>query len=206
MPFRQSTHIYNTLTSGFVTIMAYSIANTGRASNLLACFDLLGNILWEQAFSSNLNEDCYLKDLRRTPDGGFIMGGYAYTSTPQKGYLMKTDSLGRSCSWLGCDSVAYGFPDGVLPPPPPSPPNIVNNWQVYSNPAQHYLTISNLSTQQNATFGLCDLLGHALLQQTLSILNTQISTEHLPLGVYLYHLLLNPQKQTLQYGKISIMR
>lgn len=201
--------------SSFVTIMAYSTANTGRVSNLLACFDLSGNILWEQEFSSNLNEDCYLKDLRRTPDGGFIMAGYEYTSTPQKGYLVKTDSLGRSCSWVGCDSVAYSFPDAV-----PPPPNIANNWQVYPNPAQDYLTISNLSTQQNTTFVLYNVVGREQLRQNLNSPSfgggegevfgggkgeATISTKHLPSGIYLYQII-NPQNQTLQYGKVSIVR
>ena len=193
--------------STFVTILFYHTVSTGRVSNLLACFDLSGNILWDREFSSNLNENSRLRDLRRTTDGGFIMAGYEHTFAPQKGYLVKVDSLGRSCSVLGCDSVAYSFPD-VVPPPP----NIANNWQVYPNPAQDYLTISNLSTQQNATFVLYDVLGREQLRQNLSYPSfgggkgeATIATKHLPSGMYIYQII-NPKKQTLQYGKVSIVR
>ena len=177
---------------------------------MLHC-DLSGNILWEQEFSSNLNEDSYLKDLRRTPDGGFIMAGYEYTSTPQKGYLVKTDSLGRSCSWVGCDSVGYVYAVGI-PPVLPLEGGVRGGLLVYPNPAQDYLTISNLSTQQNTTFVLYDVLGKAVVRQALNTPSfgggkgeATISTKHLPSGIYLYQII-NPQNQTLQYGKVSIVR
>ena len=187
--------------SSFVTVMAYSTVSTGRVSNLLACFDLSGNILWEREFSSNLNEDVYLKDLRRTADGGFIMAGYEYTSTPQKGYLVKTDSLGLSCSVLECDSVAYHFPDAVSPPILPPPQTF---FSIYPNPAQDYIVIENHSQEQNATFVLYDVVGRQVLS-VVSHNQSVLPIEHLPSGVYLYQFL-NPQNQILAYGKVSVVR
>ncbi|MBL7784739.1 MAG: T9SS type A sorting domain-containing protein [Chitinophagales bacterium] len=187
--------------SSFVTVMAYSTVSTGRVSNLLACFDLSGNILWEREFSSNLNEDVYLKDLRRTADGGFIMAGYEYTSTPQKGYLVKTDSLGLSCSVLECDSVAYHFPDAVSPPILPPPQTF---FSIYPNPAQDYLVVENNSLEKNATFVLYDVVGRRVLS-VISHNQSIVSVEHLPSGVYLYQFL-NPQNQIVAYGKVSVVR
>ena len=201
------------LSDSTFVFLTYTFSNiTGRVVNVMLHCDLSGNILWEQEFSSNLNEDCYLKDLRRTPDGGFVMAGYEYTSTPQKGYLVKTDSLGRSCSWVGCDSVGYVYPVGIASPLPPPKEGVKEGglW-VYPNPAQDYLTISNLMLEQNATFVLYDVVGKTVLQQTLNSPSfgggkgeATISTKHLPSGMYLYHIF-NPQKQTLQYGKVSIV-
>ena len=200
------------LSDSTFVFLTYTFSNiTGRVVNVMLHCDLSGNILWEQEFSSNLNEDSYLKDLRRTPDGGFIMAGYEYTSTPQKGYLVKTDSLGRSCSWVGCDSVGYVYAVGI-PPVLPLEGGVRGGLLVYPNPAQDYLTISNLSTQQNTTFVLYDVLGKAVVRQALNTLSfgggkgeATISTKHLPSGIYLYQII-NPQNQTLQYGKVSIVR
>ncbi len=201
--------------SSFVTVLNFRSEITGKRSNWFTHFDLQGNILSRHEYTSNPNESVYLKDLRRTPDGGFIMAGYEYTSTPQKGYLVKTDSLGRSCSWVECDSVAYSFPDAV-----PPPPNIANNWQVYPNPAQDYLVVQHHSLEKDVTFVLYDVVGKTVLQQTLNSPSfgggegeafgggkgeATISTKQLPSGIYLYQII-NPQKQTLQYGKVSIVR
>ena len=192
--------------SSFVALVFYQATN--NPSNLLVRFDLQGNIIWQHEYTSNPEQQVYLKDLRPTPDGGFIMAGYEYTSTPQKGYLVKVDSLGRSCSWVGCDSVGYVYPVGIASPLPPPKEGVKEGglW-VYPNPAQDYLTISNLSTQQNTTFVLYDVLGREQLQQNLSSPSfgeATISTQNLFSGVYLYHIL-NPQNQTLQYDKLIVL-
>ncbi|MBK9458629.1 MAG: T9SS type A sorting domain-containing protein [Sphingobacteriales bacterium] len=76
-------------------------------------------------------------------------------------------------------------------------------FEVLPNPAQNYLVVSSQTSTTNATFVLYDVLGREVLSQHLSSNNT-IVTEHLPAGVYLYQII-NPQNQTLQHGKISIM-
>jgi PKD repeat protein len=76
-------------------------------------------------------------------------------------------------------------------------------WAVLPNPAQDYLVISSQTSATNATFVLYDVLGREVLRQHLSSNNT-ILTEHLPAGVYLYQII-NPQNQTLQHGKLSIL-
>jgi hypothetical protein len=77
---------------------------------------------------------------------------------------------------------------------------------VLPNPANEQISISPPSGGwgvQTHTFVLYDVLAREVLRQHLSSNNT-IVTEHLPAGVYLYQII-NPQKQTLQHGKISIM-
>ena len=182
--------------SSFVTCLNFRSEITGKRSNWFTHFDLQGNILSRHAYTSNPNEDVYLKDIRPTPDGGFIMAGYEYTSTPQKGYLVKTDSLGRSCSWVGCDSVAYSFPDAV-----PPPPNIANNWQVYPNPATNQL---HITSNIQATFVLYNLLGQVVREAALGSGTVQVSVLGLPAGTYLYQII-NPQKQILQHDKLIVL-
>ena len=78
---------------------------------------------------------------------------------------------------------------------------------VLPNPANEQISISPPSGGwgvQTHTFVLYDVLGKAVLQKALSPTTTQIPTEHLPSGIYLYQII-DPQNQTLQHGKLSIL-
>jgi hypothetical protein len=78
---------------------------------------------------------------------------------------------------------------------------------VLPNPANEQISISPPSGGwgvQTHTFVLYDVLGKAVLQKALSPTTTQIPTEYLPSGIYLYQII-NPQNQTLQHGKLSIL-
>jgi hypothetical protein len=73
------------------------------------------------------------------------------------------------------------------------------------------LVISSQTSATNATFVLYDVLGREQLRQNLSSPSfggdkgeATIATEHLPSGIYLYQII-NPQNQTLQHGKLSIL-
>ncbi|MBP7534692.1 MAG: T9SS type A sorting domain-containing protein [Chitinophagales bacterium] len=48
------------------------------------------------------------------------------------------------------------------------------------------------------------LLGKEVARQALLVNGTSVKTEHLPSGIYLYQII-NPQNQTLQHGKLSIL-
>ena len=74
---------------------------------------------------------------------------------------------------------------------------------VYPNPAHDYLVVENNSQEKNTTFVLYDVVGRRVLS-VISHNQSVIPIEHLPSGVYLYQFL-NPQKQMLTYGKISIV-
>ena len=84
-------------------------------------------------------------------------------------------------------------------------------YTVLPNPAQDYLVINSQTSTTNATFVLYDVLGREQLRQNLSSPSfgggkgeATIATKHLPSGIYLYQII-NPQNQTLQYGKVSIL-
>ena len=80
-------------------------------------------------------------------------------------------------------------------------------WAVLPNPANEQISISPPSGGwgvQTHTFVLYDVLGKEVARQALSVNNTQINVANLPLGIYLYQII-NPQNQTLQHGKVSIL-
>ncbi len=81
---------------------------------------------------------------------------------------------------------------------------------VLPNPANEQLFISS-NVQTNATFVLYDVLGKEVARQALNTPSfgggkgeATITTKHLPSGIYLYQII-DPQNQTLQYGKLSIL-
>ncbi len=80
-------------------------------------------------------------------------------------------------------------------------------WAVLPNPANEQISISPPSGGwgvQTHTFVLYDVLGKEVARQALSVNNTQINVANLPSGIYLYQII-NPQNQTLQHGKVSIL-
>ena len=101
--------------------------------------------------------------------------------------------LGRELG-SGCDSLFTAI----------ATPYETGQVAIYPNPAQDYLQIQQHTAAQNTIFVVYDLLGRELLRQSLSPLNTQVSTEQLPSGMYLYRII-NLQNQSLHYGKVSIV-
>ena len=170
----------------------------GVQNPVIVSFEADGDIEWLKPISPNPLKDCYVKDMRPTADGGYVLAGYQYT-VPQTAWVMKIDSLGNTCSFVGCDSTVYV---GVGETPVLQGQGGV--FKIYPNPARDYLVVENNSQEKNATFVLYDVVGRVVLQQSVSTQNT-ISTQHLPSGMYLYQFL-NPQKQILAYGKISVLR
>ena len=90
------------------------INDLGYAEALLVQFDSLANIQWTKRHTTDSTKHCYLRGLKRTRDGGYIWSGYQ-SSFPQRGWLLKTDCQGNTCSMIGCDSV-YVHTDTTTPP------------------------------------------------------------------------------------------
>ena len=70
-------------------------------NSYLMKMDFDGNILWKRIYYGENAYNCeqHLKSFARTPDGGFIMGGYGYYANigyqpSQQPWIVKTDSLG----------------------------------------------------------------------------------------------------------------
>ena len=89
----------------------------------------------------------------------------------------------------------------------PLPPPKEEEIRVLPNPANEQISISPPSGGwgvQTHTFVLYDVLGKEVASQVLLANGTSVKTQHLPSGIYLYQII-NPQNQTLQYGKLSIL-
>jgi hypothetical protein len=89
----------------------------------------------------------------------------------------------------------------------PLPPPKEEEIRVLPNPANEQISISPPSGGwgvQTHTFVLYDVLGKEVARQVLLANGTSVKTQHLPSGIYLYQII-NPQNQTLQYGKVSIL-
>ena len=89
----------------------------------------------------------------------------------------------------------------------PLPPPKEEEIRVLPNPANEQISISPPSGGwgvQTHTFVLYDVLGKEVASQVLLANGTSVKTQHLPSGIYLYQII-NPQNQTLQHGKLSIL-
>ena len=89
----------------------------------------------------------------------------------------------------------------------PLPPPKEEEIRVLPNPANEQISISPPSGGwgvQTHTFVLYDVLGKEVARQVLLANGTSVKTQHLPSGIYLYQII-DPQNQTLQHGKLSIL-
>ncbi len=91
--------------------------SSGYWQSRIIKFYFNGTIAWHKAITCNPDASVYLKDMQPTPDGGYVLAGYQYTP-PQKGWVLKIDAQGNTCSPVGCDSTvvvsaaeAGGLPD-----------------------------------------------------------------------------------------------
>ncbi len=77
---------------------------------LLIDFDNEGNINWTKEIPPDTTVlgtkevQIYVRDFRSTPDGGYVWTGFEFIPLPQKSWVVKMDSLGNTCSYVGCDS------------------------------------------------------------------------------------------------------
>ncbi|HRK29250.1 MAG TPA: T9SS type A sorting domain-containing protein [Chitinophagales bacterium] len=171
-------------------------------------FTSTGDTLWTRTIPGTvLNNNTYLKDIAPAADGGYIFSGFNYST--QSSWVVKTDSLGYTCSYLGCDSIVVVE---VLPGIPTT-----NTGQaaavalVYPIPATSHL---NIRYQIPATVGLSaggavwrlyNAFGSQVAAETLqgSTGVQQISVTHLPPGMYFYRVT-TPQGQHLASGKLVV--
>ena len=167
----------------------------GFYAAVLMKFRSNGTVEWYKKFyPENTFAEAYLKDLQRTPDGGYVMAGYQYNPSPQKGWVLKLDEEFNTCSFVGCDSTIYtGYPIGL--------DEVLLNKAAFSlipNPAQDVVTIQlpNISTEP-LSLTICDISGR--LVQTIPIQGntTTISTQQLATGMYLCKLSNSSQTQKL---------
>jgi len=174
-------------------------------------FTSTGDTLWTRTIPGTvLNNNTYLKDIAPAADGGYIFSGFNYST--QSSWVVKTDSLGYTCSYLGCDSIAT-----ISSVPPQTPPLFEggqggeNSVRIYPNPAQDevYVWIETPTTMQLATrLNVYDYTGRLLLTQPLPAQNTYqpilLNTQTLPNGLYFCELL--TKDGSIVTGKLIISR
>ncbi len=203
----QEAPMFRTNNGGAICIYGFNnqLSNTdARIFHLTST----GDTLWTRTIPGlNPQDDWYLKDIAPAADGGYILSGFNYST--QSSWVVKTDSLGYTCSYLGCDSIVVVE---VLPGIPTT-----NTGQaaavalVYPIPATSHL---NIRYQIPATVGLSaggavwrlyNAFGSQVAAETLqgSTGVQQISVTHLPPGMYFYRVT-TPQGQHLASGKLVV--
>ncbi|MEZ4915291.1 MAG: T9SS type A sorting domain-containing protein [Chitinophagales bacterium] len=175
------------LEDGGFMATAFKFGTSGTTTELMR-FDSGGKILWQKGLHLNEGKDCYLKDIDATPDGGYVLCGFQYTS-PQYSWVVKIDSLGNTCSYTGCDST-YTYISEVTPGVGDEPV-VVSKFRVYPNPASEEIHIQSPTFIQHITLynlqgkkfpslqgGVSEGRGGQTSQASLNI-------SHLPKGIYL---------------------
>ncbi len=86
--------ITKTLDGGFVVAGVISTPNTEYDNGVLIKFSATGGIIWQKEYGGGDND--YFASYKKTPDGGYILGGASRSIDPQGDfYLVKTDSEGE---------------------------------------------------------------------------------------------------------------
>ncbi len=160
--------------------------SSGYWQSRIIKFYFSGTIAWHKAVTCNSDASVYLKDMQPTPDGGYVLAGYQYTP-PQKGWVLKIDAQGNTCSPVGCDSTLFvsapasPFGSAQLPPVVSISPNPVRDQLTFRHrlPAEYPV----------AMFILYNAAGMAVWQQEFVTWQEQHSWQlppQLPSGLYLW--------------------
>ncbi len=78
-------------------------SNTDTMRTQLTRFTKDGEIVWQSQLKTGIGFEDYIRDIERTPDGGFILSGFNHLS-PVTAWLVKTDSMGKTCGIANCDT------------------------------------------------------------------------------------------------------
>ncbi len=86
----------------------YTVTEQGLRTQIeMFGLDPEGELSFVTKISTDSTKEVYVRDLRKTPDGGYLIAGYEHFPSPQRGWLIKTDSLGNCCEAPNCDSIGY---------------------------------------------------------------------------------------------------
>ena len=195
-----------TADNGFITMTTHTNESNGIQTAIIE-FDSLANIIWTKTYTISPNQTCLLRDIEPTPDGGYILAGAQWTGG-QKGWVLKTDCMGNTCSTIGCDSTyihldtlnpplcesIYPLDTSLIPPDmnmtATTIPNIIDFFQVSPNPASDKVRLHyRFKTWLPAVYwNLYDVQGKRIRKIELP-LETEywlVGLENVPSGIYFY--------------------
>ncbi len=202
----QEAPILRTENGGFICMYAFK-NQLNKNDTRIFSFTSTGDTLWTRTIPGlNPADNWYLKDIASTPDGGFILSGFNYSQ--QSSWVVKTDSLGRTCSYIGCDSTVVVE---VIMPGIPFHSNSEVSAMVYPVPASTQLNISyqipaTILPSGGALWRLYDALGRQVAKEALhgGTGVAEVSVAHLPAGIYYYRVLLPTSGQAVARGKVVV--
>gem|GEM_PF-2230842 len=166
--------------------------------------DSLFEVVYAQKINVVPEKHVYTRDFRKTSDGGYIIAAYEHFPSPQRGWVIKTDSLGNTCWGENCDSIVYTIDtltsDNLLE---------LNRYAgVYPNPVKDKLTLMHsLSTSFNhLTWQVTDMYGREVWSEDLMMNDASIELDasHLSNGLYLFRLL--DDGELIKSGKFVVGR
>ncbi|OWY20435.1 hypothetical protein C7N43_33295, partial [Sphingobacteriales bacterium UPWRP_1] len=188
----QEAPLQPTSDGGFVCLYSYD-TELGYRAPWFWRFTATGDTLWTRRIpGAPSNNNTYLKDIAPTPDGGWVLSGFNYSE--QSSWVVKTDSLGYTCSYIGCDSTAV-----AVATPPRFEGGHGGELKIYPNPAQNQVTLYLPAAAAAATgrqLLLYNASGQLVRQAALpdAVSQYTFSVAGLPAGIYFCRVGANMQK------------
>ncbi len=114
------------------------------------------------------------------PDGGYVLAGYQFAPSPQKSWIVRTDSMGVTVPVVDCETVNTSLPELATTASEPG-----DAFAIYPNPASNllYLPWHTTAPPTNSVLYIYDLHGR-LVHQHNGSLHTSIALPPLPAGIY----------------------
>jgi len=186
----------------FLTIARHYIpGNIGQP--LIMFFDKDGDIEWTKEVTIDSTFSVLLETVKPTPDGGYVFAGYRGTGS-QIGWLLKTDSLGNTCSYIGCDSVGVDTVMSSLP----SLATEQSRLRLSPNPATDHLLLMHEYPFESGTFSfqLIDVQGTIVKEEKVNepLIYYRIGLESVPSGLYIYRLVNAHTQEVYESGKVVV--
>ena len=135
---------------------------------ILANLDSLLNIKWQKFIYTNENNGFVPNVIKATSDGGCLISGLETTSNNVINFILKVDSLGNIPTSIKNSTIQ------------------VKELIIYPNPSKSSLNIRTTVQRIGGEFKMYDISGIQVLQQKITESVTQINTNNLPTGAYIY--------------------
>ncbi|MBF0120290.1 MAG: hypothetical protein HQK79_15750 [Desulfobacterales bacterium] len=175
--YERAFYVEQTLDNGYIVCGQTNSKGNGGDDAYLVKLDEIGNIMWERTFGTASHDYAY--SCHQTLDGGYIIGGFTYSSGNIDAYLIKTDQYGISTKLdlntipVADAGIDFSFLrlgsaielDGSKSYDPDGDP-ILYNWTMISKPEGSNISLINPTTF-NPTF-FPDIYGEYVFELIVS--------------------------------------